>query len=118
MIQKWVTGIDQLSEVTTRFPHSAYADLVSCLSTEWQYICQMVPDVGPMIAPVETALRTKLLPAILGTADPIYDELRALLGNGVKNGGLAIQDPTLTATSLYTTSVEATNMPASTLICI
>jgi hypothetical protein len=116
MIQRWVTGIERLAAVATRFPHSAYAGLVSCLSAEWQYICRTVPDVGPRLAPVEQALRTKFLPAITGISGPINDELRTLLGNGVKTGGLAIRDPTISAASLYSTSIDATSMLAGTLI--
>ena len=52
----------------------------------------MVPDVGLSLAPVENALHTILL-AVLGIDGPIDDKLRTLLGNGVKTGGLAIQDP-------------------------
>ncbi|KAL7489957.1 hypothetical protein ACHAW6_016112, partial [Cyclotella cf. meneghiniana] len=115
IIQKWVTGIKQLAAISTRFPHSAYAGLILCVSAEWQYICWMVPDVGPSLVPVETALCTKFLPAILGTAG-LDDKLRTLLGNGVKTRGMAIRDPTLAAASLYSTSVEATDMLASTLI--
>ncbi|KAL7474492.1 hypothetical protein ACHAW6_000465, partial [Cyclotella cf. meneghiniana] len=39
MIQKWVTGIERLAAIATRFPHSAYTGLVSCMSAKWQYIC-------------------------------------------------------------------------------
>ena len=116
MVQKWVTGIDRLAAVATRFPHSAYAGLVSCLSAEWQYICRTVPDVGPSLAPVEEALRTKFLPAILGIDGPIDDTYRTLIGNGVKTGRLAIRDPTLAAAPLYSTSVEATSMLTGTLL--
>ncbi|KAL7477130.1 hypothetical protein ACHAW6_002961 [Cyclotella cf. meneghiniana] len=116
MIQKWVTGIKWLASIAIRFPHSAYPGLVSCLSTEWQYICWTVPDAGPHLMPMEQALHRKFLPAITGFTNPINDKLRTLLGNGVKTGGLAIRDPTLSATSLYSTSVEATNMLSGTLI--
>ncbi|KAL7476290.1 hypothetical protein ACHAW6_002170 [Cyclotella cf. meneghiniana] len=116
MIQKWVTGIVHLAAVATRFPHSAYAGLVLCLSMKWQYICQAVPDVGPSLMPVENALRTKFLPALLGIDGPINDKLITLLRNGVKTGGLVIWDPTLAAASLYSTSIEATEMLTGTLI--
>ena len=116
MIQRWVMGIEQLAAIASRFPHSAYAGLVSCLSAEWQYICRTVPEVGPSLAPVENALRTKFIPAIIGVDGPIDDDLRTLLGNGVKTGGLAIRDPTLTAASLFSASVEATGMLTGTLI--
>ena len=42
----------------------------------------------------------KFLSAVLGIDGPIDDELRTLLGNGVKTGGLAIRDPTLAAAFL------------------
>ncbi|KAL7475109.1 hypothetical protein ACHAW6_001041, partial [Cyclotella cf. meneghiniana] len=64
MVQKWVMGIKRLAAVATRFPHSAYAGLVSCLSAEWQYICRTVPEDGPSLTPVEKALLMKFLPAI------------------------------------------------------
>ncbi|KAL7488749.1 hypothetical protein ACHAW6_014342 [Cyclotella cf. meneghiniana] len=116
MIQKWVTRIKRPAAIATRFPHSAYTSLVSYLSAEWQYICQMLPDVGPSLVPVENALHTKFLPAILGIAGPIDDKLRTFLSNGVKTGGMAIQNPTLAAASLYSTAMEATEMLAGTLI--
>ncbi|KAL7474659.1 hypothetical protein ACHAW6_000621 [Cyclotella cf. meneghiniana] len=107
MIQRWVTEIERLVAVATRFPHSAYAGM---------YICRPVSCGGPRLALVEQALRTKFLPAMTGFTEPINDELRTLLGNGVKTSGLPIGDPTLSAASLYSTSAEATNMLASTLI--
>jgi hypothetical protein len=116
MVKKWVHGVEKLAAVATRFPHSAYAGLVSCLSAEWQYVCRTVPDAGPSLAPVEDALRTKFLPAVIGVEGPIDADLRTLLGNGVKNGGLAVRDPTLAAASLYSTSVQATAMLTGTLL--
>ncbi|KAL7474544.1 hypothetical protein ACHAW6_000516, partial [Cyclotella cf. meneghiniana] len=109
----WVTGIKWPAAIATRFPHSAYAGLILCLSAEWQYICQTIQDVGPSLAPVENAF---FLPAILGVDGPIDDKLKTLLGNVVKTRGLAIWNPTLAAASLYSTSVEATDMLPGTLI--
>ena len=64
---------------------------------------------------VENDLRTKFIPAILGVDEPIDDNLRTLLRNGVKTRGLAIRDPTLAAASLYSASVESTGMLKGTL---
>ncbi|KAL7474784.1 hypothetical protein ACHAW6_000750 [Cyclotella cf. meneghiniana] len=110
VIQKLVTGVKWLAAIAPRFPHSAYTGLILCLSAKWQYICRMVPDVSPCLAPVENILCMKFLPVVLGIDGPINDLLRTLLKNGVKPRGLAIRDPTLTAASLYSTSVEATDM--------
>ena len=43
-----VDGIKCLTAVALHFPHSAYANLVSCLSTKWQCVFQGVPDIGPL----------------------------------------------------------------------
>ncbi|KAL7475353.1 hypothetical protein ACHAW6_001276 [Cyclotella cf. meneghiniana] len=93
MIQKWVTRIKRPAVIATRFPHSAYAGLILCLSAEWQYICRTAPDVRQSLVPVENVLGTKLLPAILGIDGPIDEKLRTLLRNQVKTKGLAIRTP-------------------------
>ncbi|KAL7474429.1 hypothetical protein ACHAW6_000403, partial [Cyclotella cf. meneghiniana] len=90
MINAWVHGINSLASVAIRFPHSAYAGLVSCLMAEWQYICRIIPDIEPLLEPIEDTLCTKFLPATLA-------------------GGVAIQNPTLIADSLFCTSQDATS---------
>ena len=35
MMDAWVHGINSLASIATRFPHSAYARLISCLMAEW-----------------------------------------------------------------------------------
>ncbi|KAL7474262.1 hypothetical protein ACHAW6_001506 [Cyclotella cf. meneghiniana] len=116
LVEKWVLGIERLSAVALRFPHSAYAGLVSCLSAEWQYLCRTVPDVGPFLAPIEEALRTHFLPAILGRTDPIDDDLRRLLSLGVKQGGLAIRNPVEGADALFRCSRAATETLVHSLL--
>ncbi|KAL7477236.1 hypothetical protein ACHAW6_003056 [Cyclotella cf. meneghiniana] len=114
MIQKWVKGIEQLFFIVARFPNSAYAGRISCLSAEWQFICRIVLDIETRQVPVKTALRAKFLPMILSIHGPISNKLRTLLSNGVKTEGLAIWDPTPIAASLCAT-FKATNMLAGTL---
>ncbi|KAL7475011.1 hypothetical protein ACHAW6_000948, partial [Cyclotella cf. meneghiniana] len=108
MIDSWVHGVNSLASIASRFLHSVYAGLVSCLAAEWQYLCNIVPDIGPLLAPIEDALRTKFLPAILGPDIKIDDDLRNLLTLGVKSRGLTIRNPTLTAESLFCTSQATT----------
>ncbi|KAL7474848.1 hypothetical protein ACHAW6_000811, partial [Cyclotella cf. meneghiniana] len=55
------------------------------------------------------------LPAILGIDVHIANEFRILLSIGIKNGGLALRDPTHMAASLYAPSIEVTEMLAGTL---
>ena len=106
----------KLAAIATHFPHSAYAGLVSCLAAEWQYVCRIVPNIRPLLAPIEHALRTKFLPAVIGPGIEIDDELRNLLALGIKSGGLTIRDPTTQAEPLYRSSSEATSYLAESLL--
>ena len=115
-IDEWVQGVTKLATVATRFPHSAYAGLVSCLAAEWQYVCRIMPNIGPLLAPIKHALRNKFLPAIIGPGIEIDDDLRNLLALGVKSGGLAIRDPTTQADSLYRSSHDKTSYLADSLL--
>ncbi|KAL7478534.1 hypothetical protein ACHAW6_004344 [Cyclotella cf. meneghiniana] len=81
------------------------------------YICRIVPDIGPLLAPIEDALGTKFLLAILGPAIAIDDDLRTLLALIVKSGGLAICNPTITMESLFRTSQAATSYLSGSLLC-
>eukprot|EP00804_Cyclotella_cryptica_P008690 CCRYP_018533-RD/>CCRYP_018533-RD protein AED:0.12 eAED:0.12 QI:0/-1/0/1/-1/1/1/0/466 len=116
MVQKWVEGVDKLAKVARRYPQAAYAGLVNCLQAEWQYLCRVEPGVGQHLAPVEAALREKFIPALLGTDDPINDEFRLLLAQGVKQGGLAIRDPAGAASRLHRASTEATGVLVTSLL--
>jgi hypothetical protein len=65
---------------------------------------------------VEDALRNKFIPALLGTTNPTSDDLRLLIAQGVKQGGLAIRNPVETAERLYCTSTEATDLLVQSLL--
>ena len=57
------------------------------LQAEWQYFCRCVPGVGRHLAPVEDAIKTLLIPALLELpVDHVQAELRTLLSHGVKAG--------------------------------
>eukprot|EP00804_Cyclotella_cryptica_P022225 CCRYP_020341-RA/>CCRYP_020341-RA protein AED:0.41 eAED:0.41 QI:0/0/0/0.66/0/0/3/0/301 len=87
-----------------RYPQSAYAGLVNCLQAEWQYLCQVEPGVGPHLEPVEEALRTQFIPALFGGQDPISNELRLLIAQGVEQE------------RLHQTSTEATSLLVESLV--
>ena len=75
-----------------------------------------MPTIGPLLAPIEHALRTKFLPVVIGPGIEIDNELRNLLALGVKSGGLAICDPTTPADSLYRSSREVISYLAESLL--
>ena len=77
----WVFGIGKLAKVAQRFPQTAYAGLAKSLQMEWQYLQHVLPHAGPAFAPVEDALASTFLPALLqepALADIVNRELLAL----------------------------------------
>jgi hypothetical protein len=117
MVKQWVDGVEKLAQVATKFPQSAYFGLTQCLQAEWQYVCRVEPDVGTYLQPVEDALRSKFIPALFGgLSEPINDEFRRLLSNGVKQGGLAIPNPVLGASRLHQASKDSAELLVESLI--
>ena len=74
---------------------------------------------APHFAPLEVAIRTKLLPAllVLGIATSDLDgEFRELLTHGVKTGGMAIPNPMDTAVHVHKTSLPATSHLVTSMV--
>ena len=106
-VKKWVAGIEILARIASRYPQAAYAGLVSSLQAEWQYISRVVPGAERFLGPIENAICTKFIPALLQVSDPVDDKLRQLLSQGVKQGGLALRNPVTSAPLLHQSSKEA-----------
>ena len=74
-------------------------------------------DTAPHFAPLEVAIRTKFLPALLGIAASDLDgEFRELLTQGVKTGGIAIRNPVDTAVHVHETSLRATSHLVTSMV--
>jgi hypothetical protein len=106
-VKKWVAGVEILARIASRFPQAAYAGFTSSLQAEWQYICRVVPGAEHYLGPIETAICEKFIPALLQVSDPVDDNLRQLLSQGVKFGGLALRNPVTSAPLLHQSSVDA-----------
>ncbi len=116
-IVDWVEGVKRLAMVAERYPQSAYAGFTQSLQAEWQYICRCIPGAEEYLGPVETAIRELLIPSLLGIpATEVVGGLRALLANGVKQGGLNIRNPVEGAARTHQASVEAGETLVSLLL--
>ncbi len=77
------------------YPQAAYAGFTFCLQNE---------------SPLEVAIRTKFLSALLGiAASDLGGEFHELLTHCVKTGGIAIWNPVDTAVHVHETSLRATS---------
>jgi hypothetical protein len=114
-IDDWVYGIKLLARVSQRFPQTAYAGLSKSLQSEWQYLQRVLPDAGSYFKPIEEALATNFLPALLQEPASNAEPLRALMAMPVRCAGLGIADPVQTADGCHAASVECTRELTSTL---
>ncbi len=102
--------METLALLAGNFPQAAYAGFIFCLQNKWQYVQPVTSDMAPHFAPLEVAIRTKFLPALLGIAAlDLDDEFHELLTHSVKTGGIAIWNPMDAAVHVHETSLHATS---------
>jgi hypothetical protein len=65
-VAKWVTDVKIMAQVAVNLPQAAYIGFVKCKQAEWQYLQRVVADIAHLFEPLEEAIRTYLLPALLG----------------------------------------------------
>ncbi len=95
-MEQWVYCVEVLGKCAYIQPQAAYAAFVLSLQNEWIYVSRIVPNVGPLLSPIEVAIREKFTPPLpLFGISPseLSGELRHLLSHSVKHAGLAIRFP-------------------------
>ena len=80
-MSEWTTGITCLSSVDRSSPQTAFTAFQVSYQPEWQYFQGVVANMTNHFAPVETAIRTSFLPALLEATTPTSTppELHTLL---------------------------------------
>ncbi len=104
--ENWVQGVVSLAQVAKRHPQTAYAGLTKSLQQEWQYLQRVVPDCGAAFQPVEDAIRTVFLPALLQATEAECQ--RELSTVSVSQAGLGLPDPTQSAEACFAASEACT----------
>ena len=74
-------------------PHAAFTH---GLSSKWSYLTRTVHGIGPLLQPLETVIRLKLIPVLTGQPPP-NDAVRRLLALPARLGGIALSNPTTDA---------------------
>ena len=90
--EEWCEYLSSLSEVATVHPHPAYSAFTHGAVGWWQYLCRTTPDISHLLSPVESLIRTKLIPQLTGGPPP-NDTMRHLLSLPVRLGGMGIRSP-------------------------
>ena len=113
-ISKWVNDVETLAEIAQDEPQSVYSCFTKAIIHRWTYIQRTIPNISHLFAPLETAIREKLVPALIGRN--VSDIERRIIALPVKLGGLGIADPTQTADDQFQASVTITENLAD-IIC-
>ena len=64
------TEVNTLANLATSQPHATYAAYTRGLTSRWSYLARTTPDISDNLQSLETAIRTRLLPAISGRNQP------------------------------------------------
>ena len=107
-VAKWSKELSSLATIAITQPHAAHAAFTHGLSSKWCYLSRTIHGIGTLFQPLETIIRTKLIPALTGQPPP-NDELRDLLALPARLGGLALTNPMSLADSEYSASSEVAN---------
>jgi hypothetical protein len=113
-VEQWTEAVATLEKISARYPQTAFYGLAVSLQNEWMHVCRTVPGAGAYLGPVETAL-CSYLSNMLDVPLDADGELRKLLGQKVKQGGMGIQNSTTSAEGWLEISLEASEALISAL---
>lgn len=106
-VQRWESELQRLSEIAKTEPQAAYAAFTYGVKHKWNYLMRTVPDVAPLLKPLEDAIRNTFIPAIANGRCP-SDQERRLLELPPRMGGLGITNPQNLAESEFGNSIRIT----------
>ena len=106
-VQVWSDEINSLASIAHTQPHAVYAAFTHGFTSKWSYLSRTIPDIGPLLQPLEDLIRMKLLPTLTGRPPP-NDFERELFGLPARLGGLALSNPAQCAATEFSASVKIT----------
>ena len=96
-VNEWTSNIQCLATIPMTQPHAAYTALTHGLMSKWTYLSRTIPDIGPLLRPLDDALHSVLFPALTGRPLPRDLECK-LFALPARLGGLGLSVPSRSAT--------------------
>ena len=90
--QLWTGELAWLATIACSQSHATHAAFTHGMTSKWTYLTRTMPGTGPCLAPPETIIKTKLIPALTGRPPP-DDTERDLLALPARLGGIALVNP-------------------------
>ena len=106
-VQQLAGELEQLATIACTQPHAAQAAFTDGMTSKWTYLTRTMPGIGPNLLPLETIIRTKLIPALTGRPPPNETE-RYLFGLPARLGGIAMTNPTQATDIEFLSSTKIT----------
>ena len=106
-MEEWVQELAILSDIAKTEPHAAYAAYTHGLQHRWNYVMRTIPDISPLLRPLEDTIRNIFLPSLLKTPS-LSDEERDLLTLPPRLGGMGITSPVNRANEENANSINLT----------
>ncbi len=105
-VDGWVDAVCCLADAAKTYPQSAYSAFTHSLSNEWIYMQRVIEGHDEEYVPLKAAIQKSFTPALLGRE--VLKDDHYLFSLPAKKGGLAISDPTSTASPSFSASKSAT----------
>jgi hypothetical protein len=107
-ISSFCKEMETLSHVAESSPQAAHAAYVHGIRHRWRFLQRTVRDVSTAFEPLESVIRQRFIPALLG-GHFVSDAERLLLSLPGRHGGLAIDNPVLDSELHHSTSERISN---------
>ena len=105
-VDKWIKDVEKISLFAEDEPQAALSAYSKGVSCRWQYLQRTVPNISELFRPLESAIRNKLIPALIGRQ--ISDTERRIFALPYRYGGLAIRNPVIMSEEEYGASKTIT----------
>ena len=69
-VSAWVDELDCLATIAKSQPHAAHSAFTHGFSNKWSYLSRTIPDISPLLQPLEFQIRSKLIPSLTGQPPP------------------------------------------------
>ena len=103
----WVREVTTLSTIAKTEPHAAYTAYTNGLQHRWNYVMRTIPDISPLLEPLEEAIRSDFIPTLIKSVT-LTDDERKLIALPPRLGGLGITSPTMRSNDENANSIKLT----------
>jgi hypothetical protein len=105
-VDSWIADVEQISGIGMDEPQIALSAFTKALCMRWTFVQRTISGISHLFQPLEDAIRSKFIPAIVGRK--ISDIERKILALPVRFGGIGVLNPVETSETEYEASKKTT----------